>query len=126
MYAYLIITGMGKVESQTKDQKRIIIQKSKICNYGRARYLYENAVAREPGYTLSRSFQNSINYQLPLRYNERAYMEFIDNWGTVAILSLTGKCYNPQRGFTVFSIAAYHLDSGCRNKRDTTVIIKLQ
>lgn len=79
----LMIIGMAKVESQTKHRKRIIIQKSKICNYGRSRYLYENAVAREPGYTLSRSFQNSINYQLPLHYNERAYMQFIENWGTV-------------------------------------------
>lgn len=74
---------MGKVESQTKDKKQIIIQKSKICNYGRVRYLYENAVAREHGYTLSRSFQNSVLYQLPLNYNQRAYMQFIENWGTV-------------------------------------------
>lgn len=74
---------MGKAESQTKDKKRIIIQKSKICNYGRARYLYENAAAREPGYTLSRSFYNSVMYQLPFNYNERAYMQFIENWGTV-------------------------------------------
>ena len=87
--------GMTKVESQTEDKKRIIIQKSKICNYGRARYLYENAVAREPGYTLSRSFQNSINHQLPLHYNERAYMQFIENWGTVNHLLLYLCSINP-------------------------------
>ena len=74
---------MAKVESQTKNKKRIIIQKNKICNYGRARYLYENAVAREPGYTLSRTFRNSVNYQLSLNYDESAYMQFIENWGTV-------------------------------------------
>lgn len=74
---------MAKAESQTKDKKRIIVQKSKICNYGRVRYLYENAAAREPGYSLSRSFQNSVKFQLPLYYNEREYMQFIENWGTV-------------------------------------------
>ena len=74
---------MSKVKSQTDDKKHIIIQKSKICNYGRARYLYENAVASEPGYTLSKSFWNSVTHELPLRYNERAYMQFIENWGTV-------------------------------------------
>ena len=74
---------MAKVESQTEDKKHIIIQKSKICNYGRARYLYENVVAREPGYTLSKSFQNSVMSQLPIYYNDRNYMQFIENWGTV-------------------------------------------
>ena len=83
----VVYIGMGKVEKQTKDKRRIIIQKSKICNYGRARYLYENAVAGEPGYALSRSFQNSVMYQLPRNYNERAYMQFIENWGTVIIFN---------------------------------------
>ena len=79
----IIIKGMAKAESQTEDKKRIIIQKTKICNYGRARYLYENAAARDPGYTLSRGFQNSVMFLLPLHYNERNYMQFIENWGTV-------------------------------------------
>ena len=74
---------MAKAESQTEDKKHIIIQKTKICNYGRARYLYENAAARDPGYTLSRGFQNSVMFLLPLHYNERNYMQFIENWGTV-------------------------------------------
>ena len=75
--------GMAKAESMTKKKKKIIIQKNKICNYGRARYLYENALAREPRYTLTRSFMNSVKYQLPTRYNTRAYMNFIEQWGTV-------------------------------------------
>ena len=37
--------GMARAESMTQKKKRIIIQKNKICNYGRARYLYENALA---------------------------------------------------------------------------------
>ncbi len=98
---------MAKAESQTKDKKRIIIQKSKICNYGRARYLYENAAAREPGYTLSKSFQNSVMFELPLQYNERDYMQFIESWGTVCIII----SYYRSIGKNKFVIlAAYHHD----------------
>ena len=70
------------MESETKDKKRIIIQKSEICNYGTVRYLYENAAAREPGYTLSKGFKNSVSL-LPLHYNKANYMQFIEHWGTV-------------------------------------------
>ena len=76
---------MEQVEAMTANSKRIIIQKNKICNYGTARYLYENAVAREKGYTLSKSFQNYVKYQLPSTYHKRDYMKFIQDWGTVHI-----------------------------------------
>ena len=79
-------TGMARAEASTQRKKEIIIQKNKICNYGRARYLYENAVAKERGYILSPSFKNSVKYQLPTRYNKKAYMQFIEKWGTVKIL----------------------------------------
>ena len=74
---------MSKAQATTEKKRRIIIQKTKICNYGRARYLYENAVARVRGYTLTRSFFNSVRYQLPVKYNEQVYMQFIEKWGTV-------------------------------------------
>ena len=75
--------GMAKAESMTEKKKRIIIEKNKICNYGKARYLYENAVAQEHEYTLTRGFKNSVKYQLPTRYNTKAYLRFIEQWGTV-------------------------------------------
>ena len=80
---------MDKVEAMTRKQKRIIIQKNMICNYGTARYLYENAVAGEKGYTLSKSFRNYVKYLLPSTYSERVYMRFIQMWGTVRILACT-------------------------------------
>ena len=83
---------MAKAESTTKKMKRIVIQKTKICNYGRARYQYENAVAREPEYTLSRSFHNSVKYQLPVTYDRDAYMMFIKKWGTVCNSSYIHVC----------------------------------
>ena len=75
---------MSKVETKTEKKKSVIIQKTKICNYGTARYLYANALARQPEYTLSRSFINSVKYELPTMYSQRAYMKFIDKWGTVS------------------------------------------
>lgn len=82
---------MKRVESETKDKKRIIIQKNEICNYGTVRYLYENAAAREPGYTLSKGFKNSVSL-LPLHYNEANYMQFIEHWGTVWLLEYCYYC----------------------------------
>ena len=74
---------MARAKAMTQRRKQIVIQKNKICNYGRARYLYENAAADESGYSLSESFKNSVKYQLPTQYNKKAYMKFIEKWGTV-------------------------------------------
>ena len=102
---------MAKVESQTEGKKQIIIQKSKICNYGRrTRYLYENAAARGPGYTLSRSFQNSVMFQLPLYYSEKDYMQFIENWGMVAIIVITAYNICPcMEWYTGYYFALQHI-----------------
>jgi hypothetical protein len=43
---------MAQAEEKTEKSRKVVIQKNKICNYGRNRYLYENAIAREPRYTL--------------------------------------------------------------------------
>ena len=85
MQNYNVHAGMAQAERKTQKSKKVMIQKNKICNYGRARYLYENAIAREPRYTLTRSFKNSVKYQLPTGYNTRAYMNFIEQWGTVSL-----------------------------------------
>ena len=81
---YDAISGMSRAEAMTQRKKRVIIQKTKICNYGTARYLYANTLARQPEYTLSRTFINSVKYELPTRYYRRAYMRFINKWGTVS------------------------------------------
>ena len=75
---------MKKAEAETQRKKRVVIQKNKICNYGRVRYLDEYALAREPGYNVSKSFLSSVKYQLPTYYNKKAYMRFIEDWGTVS------------------------------------------
>ena len=77
---------MSKAESMTEKRKRVVIQKTKICNYGTARYLYANVLANEPGFTLSGSFINSVKHELPFTYYKRAYMRFINKWGTVSLL----------------------------------------
>lgn len=97
----LHIEGMSRAEAMTEKQKHIVIQKNKICNFGRARYIYENAVAGEQGYTLSRSFKNSVQHQLPTTYNERAYMRFIEQWGTVC----TNRMFEAGYGMSTCSVS---------------------
>lgn len=77
---------MSKAESMTKKKKSVVIQKNKICNYGTARYLYANALANATGYTLSKTFINSVKYELSSTYYKRAYMRFIQKWGTVSLV----------------------------------------
>ena len=74
---------MKSVKKRTEENKSIVVQKNKQCNYGTARYMYENALAGSKEYTLSQSFKNSVLYTLPTRYNMEAYAQFIENWGTV-------------------------------------------
>ena len=74
---------MTSVQETTKNERRVTIQKSNICNYGRARYRLANAVQGESGYTLSENFKNAIR-SLPSSYSATEYTQFIDDWGTVS------------------------------------------
>ena len=83
--------GMAKAEENTEKQKRVIIEKSLICNYGRARYLLENALAGIKGYELSESFKSAVS-NLPETYDQQVYAQFIENWGTVSALMSDCTC----------------------------------
>ena len=48
MQNYNAHAGMAQAERMTQKSRKVMIQKNKICNYGRACYLYENAIAQEP------------------------------------------------------------------------------
>ena len=84
---------MARAEVMTQKKRQVVIQKNKICNYGKARYLYENGVARERGFVLSRSFNNSVKYELPKVYNKKVYMQFIEKWGTVRMYGAYNNYY---------------------------------
>ena len=52
-----------------------------VCNVGRGRYLIDTALNNH--YSISHDFYYSVK-NLPAAYNRRAYMNFIQRWGTVS------------------------------------------
>ena len=88
--------GMQRVEQTTKNTKNIVVQSTKICNYGRVSYNLDNAKQGVSGYTLTETFKNAVR-NLPSSYDAVEYTQFIDSWGTVSQLYFHNFC-------TVFSL----------------------
>ena len=74
--------GMKKVRRNTEERSLVIVQKTKICNHGEARYKLDNAKFGLQGYDLNREFKTAVR-SLPRTYSKVPYMKFLDNWGTV-------------------------------------------
>lgn len=74
---------MQRARETTEQKKSVVVQKTKICNYGQVRYSLANARSGVPGYKLTDEFKNAIKL-LPSTYSATKYTEFLDNWGTVS------------------------------------------
>ena len=59
-------------------------EKITVCNNGRARYQLE--IGPIKNFTVSEEFAASV-CNLPEAYSEKTYLDFIDRWGTVCIIS---------------------------------------
>ena len=75
---------MQEAKQKTENSKKVVVQKTKICNYGQARYKLANALRGTPGYDLTDDFKNAIRL-LPSQYSAREYTQFLDSWGTVSL-----------------------------------------
>ena len=77
---------MKEVEKKTKNDKKVIIQETEICNLGSIRYKEELISDKMDPYLFSQGFKYAIR-NLPQSFNSKdeqtAYMKFIENWGTV-------------------------------------------
>ena len=77
---------MKKVEEKTKNNRKVIIQETKICNLGSVRYKDELINYQMDPYLFSQGFKYAVR-NLPQSFSSEdeitAYMNFIDNWGTV-------------------------------------------
>ena len=67
----------------TENRRSVVIQKTKICNYGQARYKIENALKNHDGYDLTTEFKSAVRL-LPSNYSVIDYVRFLDDWGTVS------------------------------------------
>lgn len=74
---------MSEVEKKTKDSREVIVQETRICNYGSVRYKDELVFGGSNPYVLSEGFKNDVK-KLPSTLSTNAYRKFIENWGTVS------------------------------------------
>ena len=86
-----IHSAMDQVQETTENQERVIVQRTRICNYGQARYKLANALLGERGYSLTENFKNTIRL-LPSNYSVYHYTRFLDDWGTVSSFQLMLHC----------------------------------
>ena len=78
---------MRRARETTQNQRSVVVQKTRICNYGQARYKLANALQGASGYSLTENFKNAVRL-LPSTYSVPRYMGFLDDWGTVSQLSV--------------------------------------
>ena len=74
---------MSQAREKTENQQSVIVQKTRTCYYGQARYKLANARRGESGYSLTTDFKNAIR-NLSSSYVAADYTQFLDNWGTVS------------------------------------------
>ena len=74
---------MNRMRDTTEIQSSVVIQKTRICNYGKARYKIENALNNVNGYDLTEAFKSAVRL-LPSTYIVNSYRQFLDDWGTVS------------------------------------------
>lgn len=72
---------MGK---ETSNNHKVFFEKKEVCNNGAARYQLDKA--RVERYSVTEDFAAAV-CRLPEEYDPGAYRRFIDNWGTVSVLT---------------------------------------
>lgn len=82
VYSFLY-AAMTRMREKTENARSVVIQKTRTCSYGEARYKLANAWNNTPGYDLTREFKNAVS-QLPSIYSVNSYVQFLDDWGTVS------------------------------------------
>ena len=82
---------MKKVGEKTTNDKKVIIQETEICNLGSVRYKDELISNKMDPYLFSQGFKYAVR-NLPQSFSseseQTAYMNFIENWGTVSYACL--------------------------------------
>ena len=83
MHFHLYI-AMRQAQEETENRRSVVVQKTRICNYGQAHYKLANALQGASGYSLTENFKNAVRL-LPSNYSVQEYMGFLDDWGTVSL-----------------------------------------
>lgn len=73
------------MKKDTSKDHNVFYEEKNVCNKGRARYQLDLAPIKK--FPVSEDFAATVCV-LPEGYNERAYFDFIEKWGTVSDLTL--------------------------------------
>ena len=70
-----------------QNTETVIMDKTVVCNEGTIRYLTSTALNTD--FSISDDFYYAVK-NLPRSYDQSAYLEFIDYWGTVSKKCVSG------------------------------------
>ena len=73
------------MQKETSEYHNVFYEEKKVCNRGRVRFQYD--LALQKNYPVTKEFASAV-CSLPAKYNERKYLKFIEEWGTVSVLSV--------------------------------------
>ncbi|KAL9963063.1 hypothetical protein ACROYT_G032229 [Oculina patagonica] len=83
--AFSLSERFEQASSDTQSSKNVYFETKEVCNKGRARY--QLGLAQETEWPVTREFAAAA-CKLPAKYDQRAYMKFIENWGTHIVLEV--------------------------------------
>ena len=78
--------GFEKVKKETSKYHNVFYEEKHVCNKGRARYQLDLAPVNK--FPVAEDFAATV-CALPGSYNEKAYFDFLEGWGTVSLF----KCW---------------------------------
>ncbi|XP_068753764.1 uncharacterized protein [Montipora capricornis] len=107
--AFSLSASYEKMEKETKNKHKVFFEKKKVCNNGAARYQLD--LARVEKYSVTKDFAAAV-CSLPKEYDQGAYREFIDNWGTDIVLQVVlGTKTTERRESSYTKIAKYAMEN---------------
>ena len=84
LFLLLLVTAGYKKAKRETSHNKVFFEIVTVCNNGRARYQLD--LAQDKKYQVTKEFLTAV-CQLPEKYKEKDYFKFIENWGTVSILT---------------------------------------
>ena len=72
------------MENETTTKHKVFFEKIEVCNNGEARYQLD--LAQVEKYSVTKDFAAAV-CSLPEEYDQGDYRKFIDEWGTVSVLT---------------------------------------
>ncbi|XP_078382883.1 uncharacterized protein LOC144665526 [Oculina patagonica] len=83
--AFSMSTRFEQMKKETEKYHNVFYEEKNVCNRGRARYQLDLAPIKK--FSVSEDFAAAVCV-LPENYNEKAYFQFIERWGTHIVVEV--------------------------------------